>query len=246
METIDLPAKLRTQLGTKGAEDTRRAEAIPAIVYGHGMKALAIAVPDKHFNKSIRTSHGLNILFQLQVEGVKLKESTCRVKDYQVNPVTDKINHIDFMVISLTEKIEVNVRLRMKGADVAPGVKAGGSLDLVHHEIEIECLPTQIPDFIEIDVKGMNIGDAIHLKDIKLPEGATTDFPLDEVLVALHAPKAEEEPKPAEEGATEPEVLTAKKKEEGDTPPAPAAGGKGAPAGGAKAAAPAAPKTDKK
>ncbi len=245
METIELQAKPRTKLGTKGAEDTRRAEAIPAIVYGHGMQALPISVNDKIFNKAIRTEHGLNILFQLQVEGVKLKESTCRVKDYQTNPVTDKINHIDFMVISLTEKIEVSVRLKMKGADLAPGVKAGGSLDLVHHEIEIECLPTQIPDFIEIDVRGMNIGDAIHLKDIKLPEGATTDFPVDEVLVALHAQKAEEEPKPAEDGAKEPEVLTAKKKDEGDTPPA--AGAKGAaPAGGAKAAAPAAPKTDKK
>ncbi len=185
METIELPVKVRTKLGTKGAEDTRRAEAIPAIVYGHGMKPLAVAVPDKHFNKSIRTSHGLNILFQLQVEGVKLKESTCRVKDYQVNPVTDKINHIDFMVISLTEKIEVSIRIKLKGSDSAPGVKAGGSLDLVHHEIEVECLPTQVPDFIEIDVKGMNVGDAIHLRDIKLPEGLTTDFPQDEVLVAL-------------------------------------------------------------
>lgn len=235
MQTIELTAKPRTKLGTKGAEDTRRAEAIPAIVYGHGMKPLTIAVPDKLFNKSIRTEHGLNILFQLQVEGVTLKESTCRVKDYQTNPVTDKISHVDFMVISLTEKIEVSVRIKMKGADFAPGVKAGGSLDLVHHEIEIECLPTQIPDFIEIDVRGMNIGDAIHFRDIKLPEGATTDFPLDEVLVALHAPKAEEEPKAAEEGAaTEPEVLTAKKKDEPEA--APAAGGK----------APAAPKADKK
>lgn len=224
METIELPVKVRTKLGTKGAEDTRRAEAIPAIVYGHGMKPLAVAVPDKHFNKSIRTSHGLNILFQLQVEGVKLKESTCRVKDYQVNPVTDKINHIDFMVISLTEKIEVSIRIKLKGADSAPGVKAGGSLDLVHHEIEVECLPTQVPDFIEIDVKGMNVGDAIHLRDIKLPEGLTTDFPQDEVLVALHAPKAEEEPKAAEEGAaTEPEVLTAKKKDEPEAAAAPKA-----------------------
>ena len=237
MQTIELAAKPRnTKFGTKGAQDVRRAEAIPAIVYGHGMTPLAISVPDKFFNASIRTEHGLNILFQLQVEGVKLKESTCRVKDYQQNPVTDKISHVDFMVISLTEKIEVQIRLKMKGADFAPGVKAGGSLDLVHHEIEIECLPTNIPDFIEIDVKSMNIGDAIHLKDIKLPEGVTTQFPQDEVLVALHAPKAEEEPKPAEEGAKEPEVLTAKKKDEPEA----------APVAGGKSAAPAAPKADKK
>ena len=234
METVELKVTQRTKLGKKGANDARRAAAIPAIVYGHGMTPLPVAVPEKLFNTTIRSGHGLNILFQLQVEGVTLKENTCRVKDYQLNPVTDKISHVDFMVISLTEKIEASVRLKMKGVDLAPGVKAGGSLDLVHHEIEIECLATQVPDFIEINVKDMNIGDAIHLRDIKLPEGATTDFPLDEVLVALHAPKAEEEPKPAEEGATEPEVLTAKKKDDAE----------GAePAAAAKAAA---PKADKK
>lgn len=237
MQTIELQAKPRTKMGTKGAEDTRRAEAIPAIVYGHGMTPLSIAVPDKIFNKSIRTEHGLNVLFQLAVEGVKLKENTCRVKDFQTNPVTDKINHIDFMVISLTEKIEVQVPIKMKGADFAPGVKAGGVLDLVHHEIEIECLPAQVPDHILIDVKGMNIGDAIHLKDIKLPEGVTATFNADEVLVALHAPKVEVEPVAGEgEASKEPEVLTAKKKDDAEA----------APAGGAKAAAPAAPKADKK
>jgi len=236
METIELQVTQRTKLGSKGANDARRAATIPAIVYGHGMTPLPVAVPDKFFNTTIRSGHGLNLLFQLQVEGVTLKENTCRVKDYQVNPVTDKINHIDFMVISMTEKIEVSVRIKLKGSDLSPGVKAGGVLDLVHHEIEIECLPNQVPDFIEINVKDLNIGDAIHLKDIKLPEGATSDFPLEEVLVAVHAPRAEEEPK-AEEGdaAKEPEVLTAKKKDE------PAEGA--APAAGAKAAA---PKADKK
>lgn len=238
MHTVELQAKPRTKLGTKGAEDTRRAEAIPAILYGHGMKPLTIAVPDKSFNKSIRTEHGLNVLFQLKVDGVQLKESTCRVKDYQVNPVTDKINHIDFMVISMTEKSEFQIPLKMKGADLSPGVKAGGMLDLVHHEIEIVCLPTQVPDFIEINVSALNIGDAIHLKDIKLPEGATSTVDADEVLVALHAPKAEEEPAAATEGASEPEVLTAKKKEEGEE-------GAAAPAKAAAAPA-AAPKTEKK
>lgn len=227
MQMIELQAKPRTKLGTKGAEDTRRAEAIPAIVYGHGMTPLSIAVPDKIFNKSIRTEHGLNVLFQLQVEGVQLKENTCRVKDFQTNPVTDKINHIDFMVISLTEKIEVQVPIKMKGADFAPGVKAGGVLDLVHHEIEIECLPAQVPDHIVIDVKNMNIGDAIHLKDIQLPEGATATFDADEVLVALHAPKVEAELVAVEgDAAKEPEVLTAKKKDESEAAPA----AKGAPA----------------
>lgn len=224
METVALQVKPRTKLGRKGAGDTRRAEAIPAIVYGHGMTPLPVAVPDKFFNTTIRSEHGLNVLFQLEVEGVTLKENTCRVKDYQVNPVTDKISHIDFMVISLTEKIETSVRLKVKGTDLSPGVKAGGVLDLVHHEIEIECLATQVPDFIELNVKDLQIGDAIHLKDIKLPEGVTSSLPAEEVLVAVHAPKVEEESAAAEgDEAKEPEVLTAKKKEGeegGDAAPA--------------------------
>jgi len=239
MQTFELQAKARTSGGTSKAREVRRNEMFPAIVYGHGMKPLAIEVPDRAFLKAIHTKAGANVLITLKVEGVDLKESTCRIKAIQNNPVTDKIDHIDFMVISMTEKITVKVPVILLHVEDAPGVKEGGSLDLVHREIEVECLPTQIPEKIEIETKAMKINDAVHIKDLTLPHGIKCLLALDEVVLAIHPPR-EEEVKPAEEGAAEPEVMEKGKKEkEGEEGAAPA---KGAPAAGAKPAAPAAGK----
>ncbi len=242
MQTFELQAKQRTIGGTRKARAVRRNEMFPAVVYGHGMEPLAIEVPDKAFLKAIHTKAGANVLISLQVEGVKMKESTCRIKAIQHNPVTDKIDHIDFMVISLTEKITVKVPIVLLHIEDAPGIKEGGSLDLVHREIEVECLPTQIPEKIEIETKAMKINDSVHAKDLTLPQGVQCMLPQDEVVVAIHPPRAEEV-KPAEEGAAEPEVIEKGKKEkEGEEGAAP----KAAPAAGAKPAAPAAPPKDGK
>ena len=244
MKTFELQAKSRTPNGTSKARAVRRNEMFPAVVYGHGMKPLAIEVPGKDFLKAIHTKAGANVLITLQVEGVKLAESTCRIKEIQMNPVTDKIDHIDFMVISLTEKITVKVPVVLLHIEEAPGIKEGGSLDLVHREIEVECLPTQIPEKIEIEAKEMKINDAVHVNELKLPSGVKCLIALEEVVLAIHPPR-EEEVKPAEEGAAaEPEVIEKGKKEkEGEegapAKAAPAAGKPAAPAAGKPAAAPA-------
>lgn len=237
MQTFELQVKVRTPGGTPKARAIRRNEMFPAVVYGHGMKPLAIEVPDKAFLKAIHTKAGANVLITLQVEGAQLKESTCRIKAIQNNPITDKIDHIDFMVISLTEKISVKVPVILTHIEDAPGIKEGGSLDLVHREIEVECLPTQIPEKIEIETKAMNINDAIHVKDLVLPQGIKCLLSPEDVVLAIHPPR-EEEIKPAEEGAAaEPEVMEkGKKDKEGEEGTA----GKAAPAA-AKPAAPAAP-----
>lgn len=238
MQTFELQAKARITDGTSKARAVRRNEMFPAVVYGHGMKPLSIEVPDRAFLKAIHTKAGANVLITLKIEGVELKESTCRVKAIQNNPVTDKIDHIDFMVISLTEKITVKVPVVLLHIEDAPGIKEGGSLDLVHREIEVECLPTQIPEKIEIETKAMNINDAVHVKDLTLPQGIKCMLAPEEVVLAIHPPR-EEEVKPAEEGAAaEPEVMEKGKKDKEGEEGAPA---KGAPAG-AKPAAPAAGK----
>jgi large subunit ribosomal protein L25 len=251
MQTFELQAKTRNaDGGTRKARAVRRNEMFPAVVYGHGMKPLSIEVPDRAFLKAIHTKAGANVLITLQVEGVKLKESTCRIKAIQNNPVTDKIDHIDFMVISLTEKITVKVPVILLHIEEAPGIKEGGSLDLVHREVEVECLPTQIPEKIEIETKTMKINDAVHVKDLTLPQGIKCLLAPEDVVLAIHPPR-EEEVKPAEEGAAEPEVMEKGKKEkEGEEgapakgapaaakPGAPAAAKPGAPAAGKPAAAP--------
>ncbi len=236
MKTFDLKANARVTGGTSKARAVRRNEMFPAVVYGHGMKPLSVEVPSKEFLKAIHTKAGANVLITLQVEGVQLKESTCRVKDIQYNPVSDKIDHVDFMVISLTEKITVKVPVILLNAEDAPGVKEGGAMDLVHREVEVECLPTQIPEKIEIDAKPMKINDAVHVKDLVLPQGIKCLLDADEVVFAIHPPREEEVAPAAEAGAAEPEVIEKGKKEKEGEEGAPA---KAAPAAAAKPAAPA-------
>ena len=232
METMPLAAKTRVEVGKKSTRYARSHGLIPAILYGHGMKPLPLEVGVRDFQTALHTKAGENVLISLKVEGVKLKESTCRIKEIQHNPVTEDIAHVDFTVISLTEKITVKVPLLVQNAAEAIGVKEGGVLDVVHHEIEIECLPTQIPEKIEVDVRHMKIGDAIHCKDLAIPQGVECKIPPEEVVVTLHPPAKEVE-KPAEEGETQqPEVIEKGKKlevPEGETPAATAAEKKPAP-----------------
>ncbi len=228
MATVNLAAQVREKIGSQGAKLDRREGFIPATLYGHGMKALSLKVAKKDLGAALNTKAGENVVITLQVEGVKLKESTCLIKEIQHNPVTDVIDHVDFTVISLTEKIDVKVPLVVFHGDEAPGVKEGGILDVIHHEIEVECLPTAIPEKIEIDVKNMAIGDAIHAKDLKMPEGVTCKLDAEDVVVALHPPMKEVAPS-EEAGPAEPEVIEkGKKPAEGEeaaaaAPAAPAA-----------------------
>lgn len=232
METVELAVKTRTTTGKSHAKAARRRGSVPANVYGHGMKPISLEVETKRLHQALHTKAGENVLITLKVEGAKLKESTCLIKEIQHNPVTDEIAHVDFTIISLTEKIEVKVPLVLKNSAEAVGMKEGGVLDHVHHEIEVECLPTQIPERFELDIKGMKIGDAFHIKDLSIPKDVTCKLGPEEVIVALHPP-AKEEAAPTEEAATQPEVIEKGKKEEAEEGEgaAPAAGAK--PAGGA-------------
>ena len=214
MAKVNLGATARTETGTQAAKKARRAGFIPAIVYGHGMKPVALQLGLKAFRQTLQTKAGENVVLDLQVEGVKLKESTCLIKEIQHNPVTDEITHVDFTVISLTEKIQVKVPLVVEGADDAPGVKEGGVLDLIYHELEVECLPTEIPENIKVNVRALKINDSISVADLVIPAGVTCLLSPDDVVAAVHPP-AKEEVAGAEEGAAaEPEVIEKGKKPE--------------------------------
>lgn len=223
MATMQLAASVREQVGKEAVKKVRRAGFVPVSLYGHGMKALSLQVGVKDLHAALHTKAGENVVLNLTVEGVKLKESTCLIKEIQQNPVTDNIDHVDLIVISMTQKIDVKIPVIALHTLEAPGVKEGGVLDIIHHEITVECLPTSIPEKIEIDVKSMKIGDTIHAKDLKLPEGVKCKLDGDDVVAALHPPMKEEVA--AEEGlGTEPEVIEkGKKPAEGEEAAAPAA-----------------------
>lgn len=224
MKTIELPVATREAVGKKAAKASRRQGNIPANVYGEGVKATSIAIGEKQFYQLIHHKVLSTVLFSLKIEGQKTKkDTTCLIKEVQRDPVTDQILHVDFAAISLTEKIKVKVPLVVRGGAEAAGTKEGGVLDVVHHEIEVECLPTQIPEKIETNAKHLKIGGAIHLKEIQMPEGVTAVLSGEEVIVALRPPAKEPEPVEAAEGATEPEVIEKGRKdkpEEGAEAPA--------------------------
>lgn len=225
MKTVPLKAKERKGLGKQAVKKIRAEQHIPAVVYGTEIKPTSLEVGSDEFSRVIHTKAGENVIIQLAVSGHKNFEKTVVIKEIQHHPVTDAIIHVDFNCISLTEKIKVKVPLHVKGE--APGLKEGGVLDVVHHEIEVECLPTQIPERLDADISTLNIGDSIHVKEISFPPGVQSLLPGEEVVVAIHAPKAEEVPVPEETAVAEPEVIGKEKKEEGEAaaePPAAPAG----------------------
>lgn len=214
MKTLELKAELRDSVGKKATKETRRGGKIPAILYGRGLKSTPLAVSQKDFHCVTHTKAGANVLIGLKLEGAQSKKDiTCLVKEVQRNPVTDEIFHVDFAAISLTEKIRVKVPLLIKDAQEAAGVREGGVLDLVHHEIEVECLPTEIPERIEVSVKSLKIGDVIRLKELGIPQGVTPLLQADDVVISLHPPEKEMEAAPPLEAAAEPEVIEKGKKE---------------------------------
>jgi len=226
MKSVELQANIREGAGKAATKKVRLQKRIPAVVYGHQVKKpISVDFDYKQFETAIHTKAGENVLINLKISGKEKLDKTVIIKDIQHHPVTEKIEHVDLNVISLTEKIKVNVHVSVTGE--APGVKEGGVLDLVRHEIEIECLPTEIPERLGVKIDNLGIGDAIHIKDMTFPKGVTPLLEADEVVVAVHAPK--EEVAATEEGAapTEPEVIAkGKEDKEGEEGAAPKADAK--------------------
>ncbi len=237
MKSVELEANLREKIGKTAVKKIRAQKRIPAVVYGHQVKKpISVDFDYKQFEAALHTKAGENVLINLKISGKEKLDKTVIIKDIQHHPVTDFIEHVDLNVISLTEKIKVNVHVTVAGE--APGVKEGGVLDLVRHEIEVECLPTHIPEKLEVNIEKLGIGDSIHIKDMKFPSDVHCMLDPDEVVVAVHAPKAEETPAAEGEAPTEPEVIAkGKEDKEGEEGAAPKAE--------AKADKPAAEKAEK-
>jgi large subunit ribosomal protein L25 len=215
MEQVLLAAQVREGAGKKIAKQIRATGSVPAVVYGTHTEAVSLTVSEKAFQAVIHTGAGENAVISLNIEGgAKPQKETVRVKEVQHDPVTDRVKHVDFQAISLTEKMESEVPIHEKGESI--GVKEGGILDHVHRTVKVECLPTAIPDAIIVTIDELNVNDAIHVKDLQMPEGVVCLLDPEEVVLKILPPKVEEEP--AEEGAegevTEPEVITEKKTEE--------------------------------
>lgn len=213
MEKILVKADKRVETGKGSARSLRRQDILPAVMYAEG-KSTSIKLNRKEIQKLIYSGVGEHALITLELnEGNSVaSEHPVLVKDYQTEPVTDELLHVDFIEVSLKKIIKVTVPLII--IKEPAGIKLGGILQLRIREIEIECLPTQIPDKIEVDAGSVEIGHSLHVSDIPPQEGLKIVTDPSEVILSVTAPKEEVVAAPAEVAVAEPEVLKAKGKAE--------------------------------
>jgi len=217
MEKIMLNVEMREGSGKTSAKDLRNKKLIPAVVYKGGKDALKLQLAAVDMTKVLHTKAGENVIVTLKIGGAdpKTKDKTVVIKEIQREPIKGQILHIDFNEISLTETLKVNVPLSAHGEP--EGKKEGGTLEHIMWELQVECLPTDIPEKIEIDVSKLKIGDAIYVKNITVP--ASVKVLTDPELIAMIVkPPKVEAPKEeiGAEASVEPELIRKKKEiEEG-------------------------------
>ena len=202
MAEVGLKAELRDGTGKGVARKLRAQGKIPAVIYGRGMEPISLAVESRALQHTLSTDAGLNVLIDLQVEGDR---HLTLARAVEKDPVRGNYIHVDFLKISRDVKITVDVPIHVEGE--APGVKEGGVLE--HHlwQLHVECLPTDVPERIHVDVGALALGESVHVRDVEAP-GCTILTPEDEIIVACVVPQAlkveaELEEAPAEGEAAE-------------------------------------------
>ncbi|HNV88728.1 MAG TPA: 50S ribosomal protein L25/general stress protein Ctc [Methylotenera sp.] len=167
--SIEINAVKRDVKGTGASRRLRRAGNVPGVVYGGGKDAVNLEINHKELFLQFRHEAFHASILNLNLDG---KKESVLLRDYQMHPVRNTIQHIDFQRVSATEKIHVKVPFHFMNAEIAPGIKLGGGI--VAHvltEAEVSCLPKDLPEFIEVDLANLEIGHSVHLSQIKLPKG---------------------------------------------------------------------------
>ena len=193
-EQLTLPAETRDRAGKGASRALRRDGRVPAVVYGDKQEPLSIHVEEKVLTKMLSTGHFMNSVVMVEVGG---KPNRTLPKAVDFHPVSSRPIHVDFLRIGEHAQVTVAIPVRFDNEEASPGLKRGGVLNVVQHEIELVCDASEIPDELHIDLTGLDIGDSIHISDVRLPKGAKPaiddrDFTV-ATVVAPSAMKAEEE-----------------------------------------------------
>jgi large subunit ribosomal protein L25 len=208
MADLNIAAEPRTKLGGSTASALRREGRVPGVLYGHGEPSIAFHVKELELRSLIYTNE--THVVKLSLDGT---DSRCILREVQFDPVTDRVTHIDFVMLHEGEKIKIDVPVLITGQSV--GVRDGGIIDHIMHKLTIDVLPDQIPQSIEVDITNLTIGHGIHIKDLPSTDAYTILADENAVIVACAAPKVEAEPVPgAAPEITEPEQIQAKGKKE--------------------------------
>ena len=208
-DALTLPAEARERAGKGASRQLRRDGRVPAVIYGGKEDPIMIHVEEKELVKQLMTGHFMNSIVEVEIGGKKVKTLP---KDVALNPVTDRPEHADFFRLAKGGKIEVSVPVVFLNEEASPGLKKGGVLNVVRHELELVCDNDKIPGEIEVDVTGKEVGDSIHISEVQLPAGsesAITDR--DFTIATLVAPSAlkKAEGDTTQDGETDPQDVPA-------------------------------------
>lgn len=190
-ETKVLSAQARDGVGKGAAREMRRQGLVPAVIYGDKQPPITIALAYKDVFKQIYAGGFLSHVIELDVDGAKHRVIP---RDYQLDPVKDFPLHVDFLRVGKGSKINVQVHVNFINEDASPGIKAGGTLNIIHHTLDLTVGADNIPEEIVVDLTGLEIGESIHISAIKLPAGAVDHSSEDDLTIATIVPPSAEEP----------------------------------------------------
>lgn len=187
-DQLTLSAETRNGAGKGASRELRRQNRVPAVIYGNKQEPELIHVEEKALIKLLMTGHFSNSVVEIELGG---KKQITIPKDVAFHPVSDRPLHVDFLRIVKGAKVDVQVPVLFINEDASPGLKRGGVLNIVRHELELICDNDKIPDDIQIDVSGFDIGDSIHISNVKLPKGSDSKITdRDFTIATIVAPSA--------------------------------------------------------
>jgi large subunit ribosomal protein L25 len=204
-DQLTLSAEARERAGKGASRAIRREGRVPAVIYGEKKDPEPIHIEERELVKLLHTGHFMNSLIEIDVAGSKTRTLP---KDVQFHPVTDRPLHVDFLRIGKGAAVTVNVPVHFANEEDSPGLKRGGVLNVVRHELELVCPADAIPDEVTVDLTGLEVGDSVHMSVVQLPEGVTAtiedrDFTIAGVVAPSALKRAESEAEEGEEGEEE-------------------------------------------
>jgi large subunit ribosomal protein L25 len=217
-ERTKLLVTQRERLGSAETRRLRKTGIVPGVLYGSG-EPIAISVQERELRRALTGAAGLHSILDVEIDG-KGETHASILKEFQVDPVRGGVTHIDLQEVRLDRTINASVSLHLIGGDVAPGVKEGGVLSQPLREINVEALPLEVPEHIEIDVSGMEMGGTLRIADVQAPEGVTLLDDSEQVVATITAPMKEEEPTEEELAEAEAAEGEAAEGEDGGEAPA--------------------------
>ncbi|MGH6924874.1 MAG: 50S ribosomal protein L25/general stress protein Ctc [Propylenella sp.] len=218
-QTSVLKAEARERVGKGAARAVRREDKIPAVIYGDKKPPIPISLPQREVTQRLHAGGFLTHLMQIEVNGEEMRVIP---KDYQLDPVRDFLIHVDFLRVGEGARLTLDVPVHFRNHVDSPGLKRGGVLNVVRHAIELVVPADTIPEFIEVDLTGLEIGDSFHISSVALPEGVVPTVKRDFTIATIAGSAAmlpeEEEAKPEGEEVVEGEEAAEGEKAEGEEP----------------------------